>query len=103
MTHPLEFVIAFGVAIIVVTTAVVSPRPKPEPPAEPQKSPIELALEDCKAHPENICYVEAVPVVRVEPQTKEQKQIQSVRQQIKTVSERAARIEKLLDERADEK
>lgn len=99
MIHPGEIVLTFIGAILVATTLVVMPKPKPEPPAEPQKPAVEVAIEECAKDPETVC-VEVTPTVSVEPQTKEQKQIQDVRVQLDSVSERAARIERKLDERA---
>jgi hypothetical protein len=98
MIHPLETFGTLAAAVLVCAAVVITPQPKPEPPAEPQKSPIEMAMEECAKNPEQVC-VAVPPVVRVEPQTTEQKQIQDVRVQIKTVSDKADRIEKLLDER----
>lgn len=99
MIHPGETVLTFVAAMLVASAFVVLPKPKPEPPAEPQRPAVEVALEECAKDPEAVC-VEVTPTLSVEPQTKEQKQIQDVRVQLKTVSERAARIEKLLDEKA---
>lgn len=108
----MNHVIEIAVASVVITAATVGtmfimPRPKPAITVNVQsvdtqsvdaQAKIERALAECKRKaPDQVC------VVQMSPPTTEQKQIQDVRLEIKTVSDRAARIEKLLDEEEKKK
>ena len=89
MNHITDIAIASAlvIAAAVGTMWAVQPRPKPE-----QAETAQEALKRCEKNPERMC------VVRVEPMPAEQKKLQDVLTQIKAINDRAARIEKKLDD-----
>jgi hypothetical protein len=95
--HVIEAAAAVTVAVALAVGVIVLPRPKPEPPQQEQRPPVETVA------PAPAFDVDAPVTLDAEPRTPEQRQVDDVKMQVARLKEKADRLEKLLDEKAQAK